>query len=90
MSGSWADNARQYKLKRTQDPVERRKRAQRIPTRKTLLDRLESARKSLLWNIERREEHGRDSWWAAGYDWSLKRYEKALKDCNDAGIPVQM
>lgn len=66
-----------------------KKKSDKLPTKKILLDRLQAARTDLLAAIERREQYGRESWWASGLDWYRKRYAVALENCLKAGIEVK-
>lgn len=68
-----------------------RKRSEKAASRKVLLDRLNQARKDLINEIERWEEHPEGSWWRSltFKEWRRNQYWKALRACWDAGIDVK-
>jgi hypothetical protein len=66
-----------------------RKKSDKTATKKVLMDRLTAARIDLVNAVERRVVHGKESWWSWGYEWSEKKYQKALQDCWDAGINIK-
>jgi hypothetical protein len=99
--GDWNENGRRHK-RAQQDPgfdgegQRGRKQRPRHPvkeyrsrSKKVLIDRLEAARKWLLWYEERAAEHGKDSWWCGDKSWAKKRYLTALQACHDAGIDIK-
>lgn len=86
---SWSKEGQaRFKRLQGQEPTEKRHKGKSVgqPTKKVLMDRYNAARAYLLLAIDRRETHGRDSWWCRGLEWYEKRFDKARQNCLKAGI----